>query len=151
MSRISTAGSLPPVPSSNGSVSGDNDLNSVDIDEFLKLLITELQNQDPLNPMENEQLLQQISLIREIGATDQLTNTLSDVRSGQNVATASSLIGKTVRALSDSLEDVEGVVERVSMSAGEEGNREIRVHVGNHEIRLENIREIVDANPAQSP
>lgn len=123
-----------------------NDLRDVDLDSFLQLLITEMQNQDPLNPMENSEILQQISQIREISATDKLSDTLSAVRLGQNMTTASSLIGKQVTALSDDAEEVEGVVERVSVITDEndEATRVLRVHVGNHDIRLDNIREIVD-------
>jgi flagellar hook assembly protein FlgD len=40
--------------------------------------------------MENSELVQQISQIREISATNQLTDTLTSVLMGQNTATASS-------------------------------------------------------------
>ena len=45
-------------------------------------MITELQNQDPLNPMDNTQMLEQINQIRQIGATDKLTSTLDSVLLG---------------------------------------------------------------------
>jgi len=35
---------------------------------FLKLMITELQQQDPLNPMDNKDMLNQIAQIRAVGA-----------------------------------------------------------------------------------
>ena len=64
---------------------------------------------------------------------------------GQNMATAASLIGKRIHALSDSAEDVEGVVERVSLENGENESepRTLRLHIGDQKIRIENIREIV--------
>jgi flagellar basal-body rod modification protein FlgD len=123
------------------------DLRDVDMDQFLQLLIAELQNQDPLSPMENSELLQQISQIREIGATNQLSDTLQTVVDGQNLATASSLIGKHVTALSDEGSNVEGVVERVSLERDDrdETQRQLRVHVGDQKVRLQNIRDIVAA------
>ena len=42
------------------------DLKDLDINQFLQLMIAELTNQDPLNPMDNTQLVQQIGAIREI-------------------------------------------------------------------------------------
>ena len=42
--------------SSTGTTTG-NDLRNVDLNQFLTLLVTEMQNQDPLNPMDNSQLL----------------------------------------------------------------------------------------------
>ncbi len=119
-------------------------LNDTDVDQFLGLLIAELQNQDPLNPMDNSELVQQVSQIREISATNQLTDTLSSVLLGQNTATASSLIGKRVTALTDGAENVEGVVSRASVTVNDsDGGRTIRIHIGDKSVTLENIREII--------
>jgi flagellar basal-body rod modification protein FlgD len=120
-------------------------LAGVDADKFLELLLAELQNQDPLNPMDNSEMLQQINQIREIGATSDLTDTLGAVLLGQHVATASSLIGKQVSALSDDAKNVEGIVDRVSIEkdASDESAPILRVHVGEHRIDLNNIREIL--------
>ncbi len=145
MTRIPTLGtttSLTSAPAQPGERAEGSGLDSVNIDQFLTLLITELQNQDPLDPMDNAQLLSQISQIREIGSNDQLTRTLKTVRLGQNMATASSLIGKEIRALSDDLNEVQGVVDRVSMEAAEDG-ASIRLHIGDAEVALDKIREIV--------
>lgn len=57
-------------------------------DEFLKLLVTELSNQDPTNPTDTSQLLSQLSQIRDIQSTDKLTETLESVVLGQSIATA---------------------------------------------------------------
>ena len=123
---------------------GTNDLRDVDVNKFLDLLLAELQNQDPLNPMDNSEMLQQISQIREISATNQLSDTLSSVLLGQSVATASSLIGKRVSALTDDARNVEGVVDRVSMERDgtDDTKRMIRVYIDNNKIDLGNIREI---------
>jgi len=118
-------------------------LGDVDLDQFLKLMITELQNQDPLNPVDNSQFLQQITQIREITATDHLTTTLDSVLQGTNLTTASGLIGKSVKALTDDASDVSGVVDRVSVAEDEKTKiRSIRVHIGENAIKLENIREV---------
>ena len=119
-------------------------LNDVDVDQFLKLLIAELQNQDPLNPLDNSQMVEQIGQIREISATDQLSDTLNAVLLGQNVSTASSLIGQEISALSDDLQNITGVVDRVSVTVNQADNsRTLRVHVGDDAVQLNNIREIV--------
>ena len=146
MSRISaTAGFTDPGTSQNA-----GDLREVDLNQFLQLLVTELQNQDPLDPMDNSEILAQISQIREISATDQLSDTLGSVLLGQNMATASGLIGKHVNALTEELEDINGVVDRVSVVVDptDQDSRSLRVHVGEHDIRLDNIREIVENDPS---
>jgi len=110
----------------------------VDLNDFIKLLVAELQNQDPLDPMNNQEILQQISQIREIESNQRLTDTLGSVLLGQNVATASNLIGRTIVALSAEGERVTGEVERVSIEEGV-----ARLHVGEHTVTLKNVAEIL--------
>jgi len=93
-------------------------INDIDLSTFLKLMITELQQQDPLNPLDNKDMLAQISQIRAVGATDKLTKTLDSVLLGQNIASATGLIGADVSALSDDGQSVSGVVNRISIDKG---------------------------------
>ncbi|HMP05060.1 MAG TPA: flagellar hook capping FlgD N-terminal domain-containing protein [Lacipirellulaceae bacterium] len=97
---------------------GAGGINDVNIDDFLKIMITELQNQDPLNPLENSELIAQISQIRSVGATEKLTQTLDSVLLGQNIASATNLIGADIDGLSDDGQRVTGVVDRVSVAGG---------------------------------
>jgi flagellar basal-body rod modification protein FlgD len=100
------------------SLSRTDAINDIDLGTFLELMIAELQNQDPLNPLDNKDMLAQIGQIREVGATDKLTETLESVLLGQNIASATNLIGTEIRALSDDGESVEGLVNRVSIDQG---------------------------------
>lgn len=139
---------LPPIasmaPSAESQYGNDDGLNGTKLDDFLKLMIAELQNQDPLDPMKNSEMLQQLGQIREIGATDNLTTTLQSVLMGQNLTTASSLIGKDVNALSDEHGNISGTVDRVSVEAAEDGDTSnVRIHIGEYSVALKNIREIL--------
>ncbi|QDU88228.1 Basal-body rod modification protein FlgD [Pirellulimonas nuda] len=96
-----------------------NAIGNLNLDAFFDLMIAELQNQDPLNPLENDQLLAQINQIRQVGATDKLTETLDSVLLGQNITSATGLIGKQVEALSDDNQRINGDVLRVSIEDGE--------------------------------
>ncbi|MAT72598.1 MAG: hypothetical protein CMJ58_24130 [Planctomycetaceae bacterium] len=96
----------------------NNTLNDLNLDDFLDLMIAELQNQDPLNPLENDELVAQISQIREVGATDRLTETLDAVLLGQNISSATNLIGAEIDAISDDNQRVTGIVERISVTDG---------------------------------
>jgi flagellar hook assembly protein FlgD len=104
--------------SSSGSSGDFNTLNDLDLDVFLKLLISEMQNQDPLNPMDNSEMLNQINQIREIGSTDKLTSTLDSVLLGQNITSSTNLIGQDIKAISDDNQSVAGTVTRVSIEGG---------------------------------
>ena len=143
MSRVSPLSlTQQPAPA----ISRTNDLKDLDIDQFLKLMISELTNQDPLNPMDNTQLVEQLGHIREIAATTQLSDTLSSVAAGQRLTTASGLLGKTVAALTDDDQNVTGVVDRVSVEVDPKNNdqRTYRIHIGDQTIKLTNVREVKD-------
>ena len=65
-------------------------------EDFFELLITQLTNQDPLEPTDNEDLLNQISSIRDIELSTTLTDSLKMLTGQQRFASASSLIGRFV-------------------------------------------------------
>lgn len=142
MSRITLPSQFQPANAA-ATNSNSKSLNDLGTEDFLELLVAELQNQDPLEPTDNSQLLQQISQIRQITSNDSMIETLSSVQSGQEISTASGLIGKHISALSQDSEEVSGQVDRVSMgAASDNGPRQLLVHVGEHKIPLNNIREI---------
>jgi flagellar basal-body rod modification protein FlgD len=65
-------------------------------DDFFQLLVTQLTNQDPLEPTGNEELLKQIASIREIELSTSLTESLERLTGQQHFAAASGLIGQYV-------------------------------------------------------
>ena len=117
---------------------GTNAFREVELSDFIKLMVTELRNQDPLNPMDNTEILQQMSQIRAIESNDRLSETLQSVLLGQSVVTATSLLQRTIVALSEDGERISGQVDRVSIEDGQ-----ARLHVGEHVIDPNNIAEIL--------
>ncbi len=69
--------------------------------DFLELLIIELRQQDPLEPVGNEELLQQIASVREIELSTALTDSLTKLSNQQRIASASGLIGQFVTGVMD--------------------------------------------------
>ena len=66
---------------------------------FLTLLVTQLKNQDPLNPMDNAQMTTQLAQINTVSGIEKLNTTLNSLVSdiGNTLAQeASSMIGKSV-------------------------------------------------------
>lgn len=137
-----TAPSTQPAAKAAAAGATGGGFNDLDMGQFLQLLITEMQNQDPMDPMKNSEMLQQVGQIREIGATNQLTETLSKLSSSQELVTASGLIGKQVKGLADDTTEVSGVVDRISVETSEGGARKVKVQVGGKTMSVGNIREI---------
>src|SRR5207237_9404343 len=112
-SLTSITGAPTTTPSSAASNPNVHNLKDLDINQFLQLMVSELTNQDPLNPMDNTQLVQQLGELRSIAASDQLTTTLQSIQTQQSLTTASALIGKTVTALTTDGSNITGTVSSV--------------------------------------
>ncbi|HEX8964539.1 MAG TPA: flagellar hook assembly protein FlgD [Rhodocyclaceae bacterium] len=86
--------------SSSGTSSSSNDTSATGIqNQFLKLLTTQLQNQDPLNPMDNAQVTSQLAQISTVQGIQQLNTTLQSMLGNtQDAQTmqAASLVGHNV-------------------------------------------------------
>jgi flagellar basal-body rod modification protein FlgD len=118
-----------------------NPLSSLSTTDFTKMLVAELQNQDPTNPVTNSELMQEVSQIRSIQATDQLTTTLHSVLLGQSVATAGNLIGRTVQGKDALGNDVSGAVSSVSITDGS-----TTLNVGQSSLPLSNVTQITSGS-----
>ena len=111
--------------------------NNMDLGQFIKLLVTEMQNQDPMNPMDNSQILQQISQIKAIASNDKMSTTLSSMQLQQNMMSGSVLMNQTITGLTDQGNRISGVVDKVSIDSGT-----VILHIGNDTVQLKNVSEI---------
>ncbi|MGH7140933.1 MAG: flagellar hook capping FlgD N-terminal domain-containing protein, partial [Pirellulales bacterium] len=111
--------------------------------DFLKMLITQLQNQDPMNPTSSDQILQQISEIDNIEATTNLSSSLTSVAADQGFQAASGLIGMQVQGVDGSGNPVSGTVDSASFANGAAS-----LNVGNQTMPLSGISSISDPNGA---
>lgn len=71
--------------------------NGLESEDFFELLISELRNQDPFNPNETSDMIAQVSQIRNIEVSGQLTETLTKLTESQRNLGAAQLIGKFVQ------------------------------------------------------
>ena len=78
---------------------------------FLTLLVAQLENQDPLNPLENTEITNQLAQMSTVGGIEQLNSTLNGLVSSladSQAVQASAMIGKTVMVPGSSLSLYEG-------------------------------------------
>lgn len=68
--------------------------------DFLKLLTTELQNQDPMKPMDDTQSVAQLAQFSALSSTQELNKSFQNFQSNFGVMQASGLIGKKVTVVS---------------------------------------------------
>lgn len=93
-SSVSTATGLSKATSSPGQISAQEQS-----DRFMKLLVAQLKNQDPMNPMDNAQMTSQMAQINTVSGIQNLNETVQSLASQFNAMQAlqgSSLIGHDV-------------------------------------------------------
>lgn len=87
------------------------DASNESSDRFLKLLVTQLKNQDPLSPMDNAQVTTQMAQINTVEGINKLNTTLTSMATDANAnqtVQAASLVGRQVLAEGDRLSLIGG-------------------------------------------
>jgi flagellar basal-body rod modification protein FlgD len=123
-------------------------LASMSSEDFLRLLITQLQSQDPLEPMDNEKMIGQIAQIRQMDMDMTMTDALERVTGEQHFAASTAMIGKLVVAqvydVSGNPTTIAGVVQAVHF--GNDGQAYLELDTGEI-LPMSSIIQIADVQP----
>jgi flagellar basal-body rod modification protein FlgD len=98
---------------------------ATDTTDFLTLLLAELQNQDPTDPMDAGELTSQMASLTQVQQsvqTNDYLSTLVDYASSLNNAGAMSCIGKTVTADTSSISHASGVSDTLMFSLSDDAS-----------------------------
>ncbi len=110
MTTINATASLLAGSSTSNPVQTANEAGSAD--RFLKLLVTKLQNQDPLNPLDNAQITSQMAQINTVSGIEKLNTTVQGLN-GQfmqmQVLQGTALVGRDVTLPGNKLALEDGV------------------------------------------
>lgn len=77
--------------------------SQVDYDSFLKLLVAQMKNQDPTNPMDSTQYVAQLASFSQVEQSVNMNAKLDSLLQSSALAQANSLIGRTVTNADDTL------------------------------------------------
>ncbi len=91
------------------------DLKSQD---FIKVMLAELSNQDPFEPTDSAALLEQLSSLRNVETQLELQNKLESLVLQNQVAVAGGMIGLVVTGLNAANDQVSGLVTSVRVQDG---------------------------------
>jgi flagellar basal-body rod modification protein FlgD len=91
---------------------------TLDQEDFLRLLIAQMSSQDPMNPMSNEDFIAQMAQFSTLQETQTMGNNIAQLRSEQQLLQAYALLGKTVALQADDSTTVSGVVSGVRITNG---------------------------------
>jgi len=100
--------------STKSAASSASNTTTIDYNSFLQLLVTEMQNQDPTQPMDPTQTVTQLATFSGVEQAVQTNSILSSLLSNSSLSQASSLIGHTVTSADGS---TTGVIQSVSLTS----------------------------------
>ena len=92
--------------------------SSVSLQDFVRILVSQLNNQDPLKPMDNQEFVTQLAQFTSLEQSRQLNQNLESLLSVQSTTQSVGLIGRTVDVQSES-GLASGQVIQLDFSSGE--------------------------------
>jgi len=103
---------------------------------FLNLLITQLKNQDPLNPMKDTEFIAQLASFSSLEQMTNINTSIGNLLAQQNYTNAAAMIGKQITTS----DNKSGVVSKVGIENGT-----VYLYVGTDKYTLSNITSV--SNP----
>ena len=100
-----------------GGTASTSTLNGVNSDTFLKLLISQLENQDPDNPTDPTQFLSETADFEEVQQLSALSTDMTSLVSAQQSSAATSMLGQQVAGTDASGNPVSGIVTGVQLTS----------------------------------
>lgn len=111
--------------------------NTLSRQDFLNIMLSEMTHQDPMNPVDNQQFLSQLSQLESLQAMNSLSDNIASMLAVQQLGSASALIGKTVEGKGANGEALAGVVEKVVIQNGA-----VSVVVGGTQLPFANVQSV---------
>ena len=93
--------------------------NMTDEQSFMRLMIEQLKNQDPMSPMDSSEFTQQLATINSLEQLISMNKLMEEIANGNKLGEATVLIDRYVEGLDASNTFIEGYVDHVELIDGE--------------------------------
>ena len=92
--------------------------NTLGQEDFLKLLVTKMSTQDPMNPQQDTEFIAQMAQFSTLEQSKSMTADIAMLKAQQEVLTANGLIGRTVTVSQNDQQVAQGMVTSIAMNDG---------------------------------
>jgi len=96
-----------------------NPKSQLKVEDFINMMVTQLQNQDPTDPAKSDQLLSQMSQIGQLQSQQELQTSLATMVQQNSLGSAGNLIGKVIKGTDSAGGEVTGAVSSVKVIKGD--------------------------------
>lgn len=106
--------------------------------DYMKLLVAQLQNQNPLEPLDNNEMASQLAQFSQLEQLESLNSSFQEVLTNTQLSYASSLIGKQVGFFNPADgTPMMGIVEQIAID-----DEQVLLKVGEYLIGLGDIQAV---------
>jgi flagellar basal-body rod modification protein FlgD len=106
--------------------------------DFMKLLMTQMRNQNPMEPQSGTDFMAQVAQLSQVEGINKMNQNFADLLALQGLTQGANLIGKTVTYTKDAAGNkARGVVGSVAMASGK-----VQLVIGGQPINLSQVRGI---------
>ena len=117
--------------------SGQSGLGNLETEDFLELLINQLQNQDPQSPLEQQEMMSQISQITQLQQNEQLSNKIDGITTSNRENQFISILGSDVNVETTEGQSLSGQLSSVKFDGGN-----TLLNIGGEEVNSASILSI---------
>ena len=110
-------------------------------DQFMELLVTQLRNQDPLEPVNQQDFLGQLAQFSSLSGIEQLNSNFAESLKFQQLSQGGSLVGSRVEYTSAQGEFKTGLIDSARVLNGE-----LRFQMGEDTVGLGDIAGVIRSN-----
>ncbi len=107
--------------------------------DYMKLLVTQLQNQNPLEPMDNQEMASQLAQFSQLEQLESMNSNFADVLETTRRNYATSLIGREVSFLAETEPGVTGIVDATVNEVHKNTDGQIVLTAGDYILTLDGI------------
>jgi flagellar basal-body rod modification protein FlgD len=132
-----TITTAPPAASTVASAADQGQLSS---QQFLQLLVAQLQYQDPSNPVDNNTLMNETATLNQIQTMQQLATSSTSQMQAEQQQTATNMVGKSVTYLDSSGNLAAGLVSAATIAGTTPS-----LTVGGQNVALSQIQQVTMA------
>ena len=106
-------------------------------DAFMKMLLVQIRNQNPLDPMGNTEFIAQLAQFSSLEAMQNLQRTMTEQAAVSNLSASAALIGREIKIYGPDGEDLFGTVDGIEQFDGK-----VFLRVGETLVKMSEVLEV---------
>lgn len=112
--------------------------------DYMKLLVTQLQNQNPLEPMDNNEIASQLAQFSQLQQLETMNSNFEKVLATTERTYAGSLIGKEISFITQTPDGAQEITRGTVQEINNNVDGQIMISVGDFAIGLDDILTVQD-------